>query len=271
MSIILCKQEKVERPYYIENLGIHIYSSQELCYVIFHHPLLALDGFLDMHLIEFIRDELDMGFVALKLERWLKGGENLDDALLVILQECDYYSTAEINKFKQMIGTLRKLPAAEYAKKKADYFFQYKQYGKAISGYESLLEEETSHNKMDNYFWGRVWNNLGAAYARVFLFDKAFLAFDKSYSLLKDKKVLEKIYDLTLLKSDLVLKERYQAIMSEELKKEWNEAFEDAKVQAEQSSEVQKIDELFRKDPIKRMDGAGRMVREWKKEYRSMA
>lgn len=271
MSLILCRQEHVEHPYFIENLGIHIHSSQELCYVIYHHPLLALDGFLDMHLMEFIRDELDLGFLALKLERWLKSGENPDEALFLILQECDYYNTAELNRFRQMVNGLRKLPAAEYAKRKADYFFQYKQYGKAIAGYEALLEEETSYNKMDSLFWGKVWNNLGAAYARIFHFDKAFQAFDKAYNLMKELRILEKMFHLTLLKQDLALKERYQAIISQELQEEWVHAFESVREQAQQAPEVQEIEELFRKDPIKRMEGATRMIQEWKKEYRSMA
>ena len=34
MSLILCRQEPVTVPLYIEDLGIHLYSSQELCYVI---------------------------------------------------------------------------------------------------------------------------------------------------------------------------------------------------------------------------------------------
>lgn len=58
MSLILCRQEPVRHPFYIERLGVHIASSQELCYVIYQNPLLALDGFVDDRLIEFIRSEL---------------------------------------------------------------------------------------------------------------------------------------------------------------------------------------------------------------------
>ena len=43
MSLILCRQEPVKIPLYIEDLGIHIYSSQELCYVIYNNPLLVLE------------------------------------------------------------------------------------------------------------------------------------------------------------------------------------------------------------------------------------
>ena len=57
MSLILCRQEPVRHPFYIERLGVHIASSQELCYVIYQNPLLVLDGFVDDRLIEFIRSE----------------------------------------------------------------------------------------------------------------------------------------------------------------------------------------------------------------------
>ena len=42
MSFILCRQEEVTHPLYIEALGVHIWSSQELCYVIYNYPLLAI-------------------------------------------------------------------------------------------------------------------------------------------------------------------------------------------------------------------------------------
>ena len=43
MSFILCRQEEVTHPLYIEALGVHIWSSQELCYVIYNNPLLVLE------------------------------------------------------------------------------------------------------------------------------------------------------------------------------------------------------------------------------------
>lgn len=270
MSVIMCRQEKVKHPYYIECLGLNLYSSQELCYVIFHHPLLTLDHFVDTHLIEFIRDELDMGFVAMKLERWQKSGENQDDLLTIILQECDYYNTAEIGKYRQKIAALRRLSANEYTKRRADYLFQYKQYGRAIAEYEKLLDSEKSQ-KVDDSFVGKIWNNLGVSYARVFQFSKAFGALDKAYGLLKDLNILQRLYDLTLLDPGLVLKERYQSLITEELKAEWDADFEEAKRRAEESGELKELDALFRKDSIKRMEGAVKMVKQWKQEYRNMA
>lgn len=270
MSLLLCRQERVRHPYYIESLGLYIYSSQELCYVIYHHPLLGLDGFIDGNLMEFLRNELDLGFTALKLERWLKSGENPDDALILLLQECDYYSMAEINKFRQTITALRKLPAAEYEKERADYLFGLKQYGKSINIYRDILDA-AADVKLDDRFVGRIWYNLGSAYARVFRFDRAMEAMEQAYEFLKEQSVIEKLYHLTQLDSELVLKERYQTMISEEEKSKWNEKFEEAGELAAQTEELEELDELFGKDPIRRMEGAAQMVREWKREYRSMA
>ena len=55
MSLLLCRREPVKHPFYIEVLGIHIYSSQELCYVICNHPLLVMDGFVGKALYSFVK------------------------------------------------------------------------------------------------------------------------------------------------------------------------------------------------------------------------
>lgn len=62
MSLLLCRQEPVKHPFYVEFLDIRLYSSQELCYVIYNHPLLVLDGFVEEPLLAFLREELNWGF-----------------------------------------------------------------------------------------------------------------------------------------------------------------------------------------------------------------
>ena len=97
MSLRLCRSEKVKNPYYVSFLGVHLYSSQELAYVIYHYPLLVMDHLVDDRLLDFLREELNLGFLALKLENWRKSGEDLDEMLMFLLQESDYYSANEIS------------------------------------------------------------------------------------------------------------------------------------------------------------------------------
>ena len=95
MSLILCRQEPVTVPLYIEDLGIHLYSSQELCYVIYNNPLLVLEGFIDKRLTEFLRSELRMPFLAERVEKWLDSHGATEEILYLILKECNYYTPKE--------------------------------------------------------------------------------------------------------------------------------------------------------------------------------
>jgi len=56
MSLLLCRQEHVTHPYYAEELGLRLSSTQELAYVIYHYPLLVLDGFVRESLLDFMRN-----------------------------------------------------------------------------------------------------------------------------------------------------------------------------------------------------------------------
>lgn len=269
MSLILCRPESVKHPFLMEDLGIHIYSSQELCYVIYHHPLLVMDHFIDERLLTFIQDELDMEFLSAKLIKWIKSGEGSDELLIVILQDCYYYNSAEIGKYKQQISVLRKKHPADYAKTKADYLFRLKQYGKAIAGYEKLVEYPKD-NFVNDLFKGKVWNNLGSAYTRMFQFEKAYRCLEKAYDLTKEYAILQKLYYITLLNPIRSLDDRYQSLIDEETAQKWKDQMEEAYTASSQSEVLNGLEELFKKDPIKRMAGASEMVRRWKQEYRNM-
>lgn len=269
MSVIVCGQKRAKHPYYLEGLGINIYSCQELCYVVYHHPLLFMDGIMDQNLVNFIRDEFDMGFVAARLEQRIKSGEKQEDVLLFFMQECNYYTTVELNRLRQIMMSFKRLTVFEYAKRKADYLVQFKQYGRAIAGYEEILEKRDQ--RADDQFVSRVLNNLGACYARVFQFRKAMEAYDKAYEKKKDIGTLERMYHLTLLDPGLALKDRYKSVVSGELLEKWKKDFEKAGEAAKESQEVKGIGELFEKDTVKKMEGAAKLVEEWKQEYRGMA
>ncbi|RGY97152.1 hypothetical protein [Clostridium sp. AM58-1XD] len=269
MSLMLCRQENAEHPFYLDVLGVNIYTSQELCYVIYHHPLLVLDDFVDDHLIDFIREELNMANLAGRLEKWKKSEENQDELLLIILQECFYYRPSEVNDFRQHIVGLRKKHSAEYSKLRADYLFGLRQYGRAVPIYEKCLEFPRD-GYVNDEFLGKIWCNMGSCYARMFQSEKAVRAFEKAYYYLKDIAVIQKMYYMTILNPKLSLKEKFGAAATAEQKKAWDEELAGAREHASQSESVQSLERLFEKDPLKRTSGAARLIHQWKQEYRNM-
>ena len=269
MSLLLCTQEQVSHPYYVESLGIHLYSFQELSYVIYHYPLLVLDGFVEESLFAFLREELNQGFLALKLERWLKSGENPDETLVLILQECGYCTAAEIVKFRQQIENLRKKHPAQLLKLKADEQFGLRQYGRAAKLYQELLGYP-SDSYVDDKFRGRIWNNLGSCYARMFHLEKAFEAYEKAYMRMEDQQILRQLYHLTKLDDRLKLGDRLNVLITEELRSAWDEDRARAEEKAAESEQVKELELLFKRDSVKRLSGEAKLLRKWKQEYRSM-
>lgn len=269
MSLLLCRNEPVKHPFHIEKLGLRIYSSQELSYIIYNHPLLAMNQFVDSALLEFIGDELDMGSLVMKLEKWKKGGGSYDEQLIVILQECCYYTQSEINKYKQQLSNYRKMHRANFFKVTADYYYSLKQYGKAVKEYEKIFALPRDQ-VVDDSFIGRIWNNIGSCYAGIFWFEKAMEAYDMAYSHTKSKELLKRIYMLTLLDEKLSLKERYVPIITDNQKEKWAEEFEAVNKKAYETNAVQEVVLLFRKDPIKRNAEFTALLAGWKREYRNM-
>lgn len=269
MSLILCRPEPVKHPYYIERLGLHISSSQELCYVIYHYPMLAMGDFVDDSLIQFIREELDQTFLAGKLAAWKRSNEDPDEMLIMILQECYYYTAKEIQAFRQKMLTYRRMNKAEFMKAKADSYFELKQYGAAIHYYEEILENWRLKSLSDE-FTAAVWNNIGASYAGIFWFEKAMTAYDMSYNFKKETDTLKRMYQLTLFNPELKIKERYRALMSEEQMTAWKKEFETAMKEAGETEKMSELERLFEREAASRAAGTAELLNRWKREYRMM-
>ncbi len=53
MGLILCEKKDCDKPLYIEDLNINIYSLEELCYLIYDNPILVMEDFIDRDLFAF--------------------------------------------------------------------------------------------------------------------------------------------------------------------------------------------------------------------------
>lgn len=269
MSLILCRQETVTCPYYIEELGIHIYSSQELSYVIYNHPLLVMEEFVDSRLAEFIRSELRMPLLSERIEKWIDGRGVSDELLFLILQETSYYTPQEQARYRQLVSNFRKISADEYAKLRADYYYSLGLFGKAISMYEKILESGKEKH-LSGEFKSKIWNNIAACYTKLFCYQKAMYAYDCAWNEKADKTYLKRMYFLTIMEPELEIKERFREMIEKEDTSAWDVEAQGLLDEAKGSGAAVKLGQLFEKDPLKRIAGAGELINEWKDQYRKM-
>jgi tetratricopeptide (TPR) repeat protein len=262
VGLILCREESVTRPLYIESLEVRLYSSYELCYFIYHFPLLALDHFLDDDLLRFLREDLDLGHLAAKLERGADMGEAPEGLLVAVLQECEYFTQREVDQFQKQLDVYRSLNEADYAKAKADAYVKRGQQKKAAILYEQMLK--LTGKPYDRPKWrGEVWAALGAARARMFAFESAMEALDHAYKYLQSGDILKQMYVLTILEPTLTLDPGYMEIIGVAQIARWDQ-------------EVGRMQDEVRGDDkwgqIGEMDetAVDALLESWKQEYRSV-
>lgn len=247
MSLWLCRQEPVKQPYYVKELDVHVYSSQELSYVIVQNPLFIMEDFVTDELFAFIQEQLGMGFIALKMAKLRSSGEKEEEVLALFLQEAEYYTPGEITKFKQKVSALRKMHPADYRKTRADYLMGMGLYTKAVSLYEMILGMPEDACVNDRYI-AKVYYNRATAYVRLFQFEQAAKSYQKSYFFEKHEKSLKELYFLKCMEPEIIISESCAALMSAEKKSEWKAEYEEAMSSLLESEEMADIEALFEND-----------------------
>ena len=269
MSLWLCRQEPLKQPFYINEMDIYVYSSQELSYVIVQNPLFVMENFVTDELFAFIQEQLGMGFAALKMSKLRRSGEKEEEVLALFLQEAEYCTPGEITRFKQSAAAFRKMHPAEYRKARADYLMRAGQYSKAVALYDTILAMPRDVQVNDVYIAG-IYYNRATAYARLFEFDQAVKSYEAGYHLGKNENVLKVLFFLQCLEPELEIDESCRSLMAPEKCLAWKEEYEQIMKELSEHEEQGTLEALFEKDPVRRKEGLQMILNGWKKKYRRM-
>lgn len=189
-AVLICRQQQAETPYYIENMGIRLYSMEELAYFLYQNIYLVDKRMLGEHLWEWIHTEIGNAELAERLRKGSEAGSSLQNMVLTILRSVNYYTPEELNQLSAKMKILNTYQEQERLKLRADEFFINGNYQAAIYEYEKILDIRQS-DRLGVEFYAHVWNNLGVCYCRLFLFGKASRAFRTSWQYQKDPEVLK--------------------------------------------------------------------------------
>ena len=189
-TVLICRQEQAETPYYIESMGLGIYSMEELAYFLYQNIYLVDKKMLGEHLWEWIRTEIGNAELAERLKKGVEAGSSLQNMVLTILRSVDYYTTEELNQLSAKLKILNTYQEQERLKLRADEYFFNGNYQAAINEYEKILNIRQS-DRLGVEFYAHVWNNLGVCYCRLYLFGRASRAFRTSWQYQKDPDVLK--------------------------------------------------------------------------------
>jgi len=274
-ALLLCNHPIAAMPYYIEALSLNIYSMEELCYVIEHHPFLLDEGFFDEELISWIDREVGEGELAEQLRQSLRKELGITKLVELILNATGYLSYEAGMNILGQIREMQHKTVFERRKMRADRYVENKKYINALLEYRRILqmEEECKKNPV---VCGNIWHNQGTVFARLFLFREARECFEKAYQYHMN---LESIYEAMaacryLGEDDALtnLARKYGIAEKEvaELSEQWtNISRSDAIVRVEEE-----IDAIFAREndflqevPLEENAALMQMLCDWKAEY----
>ena len=269
MGLILCSKNEAKKPYFIEELSVNIYSIEELCYIIYEHPLLVIDNFLSPGLIEFIKTDLNMSILGAQLDKMKQERHAEDSMLIYILEFTEIYKNSEISRYRSELNNFMKLKKADYLKEKADYMFRLRRYGKAIRYYKAVIKMSVEKNPRDKLL-AKTYHNVASAFANLFMFDKAYEYYVQAYNILGDKNILKRLYLLSYLDRREEIRLKYSESLGADIMQYWDEEFNQTVTKVKQAINKEEIDNIFKKDPIKLRKLLIEEISKFKVDYRNM-
>ena len=191
MSFDLCQVRTAQTPYYIENISTSIYSLEELCWYFYNNMYLIDETIVNEKLCIWIRDELGQKKLYRQMMEHLERKDGTAYFIVPVFREIGYLSADELRLYQEKMSRLEVQPGDSRQKLKADSFLNSGMYASAISEYYQILERKSPANTGAAFYSG-VWNNLGCAFARQFMFEDAANCFYKAWKLVRTKEALRK-------------------------------------------------------------------------------
>ena len=181
-ELLYCHEPIAALPYYVEGVGINIYSMEELCYYIAGNTYLLDTSFMNEELCTWIEKQMQVYKLAEQLREITRTDGKLSEYVQAILIYTGYHSMKEMQEIVLVIRQMEEKSDFECNKIRADRLMEKEKYLSSIYEYKRLLDSEDA-KKENAFLVGSIWHNLGTAYARLFLFEEAIECYDRAYSL----------------------------------------------------------------------------------------
>lgn len=181
-NLILCRTKEASNPFHIKEMGVRIYSLEELCYVIYNNIYIINEDFFSDAFITFIEEETLEKDLADKLRSTKKKGGSLAEMVAIVLLYVDYYTMEEVEAIKETINTLNAQNVRKRLKIIGDNLLNSAHYYNALWNYERIVKLPMD-KELPAVFYASVYHNMGIAYAKLFMFFQAEKFFNKAYDI----------------------------------------------------------------------------------------
>ena len=262
-------------PYRIREVGLSIYSVEELCYYIRENIFMLDPDFFNEELTGYIRSELLLPELADMLEFYMAEGKGLPELIEILFSETAYSSRQELETLCNAASMSASLKTHERHRIKGDFLMKCGRTALAVLEYSAAL------SSMDREEFpadaARLSHNIGVAYASMFFFDRAADYFEESWNL--DPEAMDSLEQYLSAKRLALGEEGYRQFIDENSFLQDILDKVDSDFQAAMEKSIRRAD--FRAiQTAKKMRDAGESIAwqrrigevlsEWKGEYRRL-
>lgn len=186
-KVLLKTGEYAKTPYCFENLGIRVFSAEELCYVLKENAFLLDREIVDKRLVRWIDENLKLKELALALYPLLHQKTSVGAFVGMILQYIQFYDSDTVRHVEDIYKKSANLNIFEKLKTRIDHMVANEKYAPALLEYDALLSQLPEGEKE---LTARLIHNKGIALCGLFLFEEAAEQFKLSYDMLPDEETL---------------------------------------------------------------------------------
>lgn len=269
-NVIYCETKETTAPYIFTNTRIAVYSYEEVCYYIFHHPSMMSLEYFGAEFTDWLREKLNMEELADALEERKASECSLIAYLETFLLAANYYDKHEVALFFERLKTEQSLPKSVQMKKQADSFLDFHKYVRAIRIYDDILKQEG----LTAEFRSAIYHNKGVALSKNFELKPALQCFKMAYETEPNEVSLSCYLTIFFMLNQYVEAkkeaerlevpvEQYERLLKDY--KRSSNSFE----QTEQYEEYRKIKDALSYGQDKKAEARiDQLLHEWKEEYR---
>ncbi len=200
----LCEGKTAGRPFCLEAEGISLYSLEELCYYLYQNAELVGESFFHEGLCQWLEEELGEASLSQEIRAGIDRGESGCWCLGRILEAGGFYSQEELQQVLKGVAWMEDKGPLERAKLRGDRLLRDGKCREAVLAYRKALSmagdgipwdgggvpdisgggegmAEGSPPSPESRTVGRIWHNMGTAYAYHLLFAQAAYCFGRAY------------------------------------------------------------------------------------------
>ena len=139
-ELLYCHEPIAALPYYVEGIGMNLYSMEELCYYIMENTFLLDNSFMSEELCTWVEKQMGLYKLAEQLRDIMRGKRLLSDFVLAILEQNGYCTMKEMQQIVLTIRQMEEKSDFECNKIRADQLMEKEKYLAGISGVVIPLE-----------------------------------------------------------------------------------------------------------------------------------